>query len=93
MRSCDCSWCRIDKWNKFGNVVCLVVDGDIGSADLTSGIETKGDDDDDDCGMFAKNIDLLLQHKLDLISPKTYDSFALRDMVRRSGFSIIKACF
>ncbi len=66
-------WCRVDKWNKFANVVCVVAENcGFTGEELLTARDVEGP---------ARRLDGLLKHKLAVVSPASYDSTFAQDLM------------
>jgi hypothetical protein len=64
-------WCKVTKWNKFSNVVCVVVDNGFTGDELLYARDSID---------AAKKLDALLKFKVEVVSPASYGSTPAQDL-------------
>ena len=67
-------WCKLEKWNRITNVMCLIIDDGIGVRDFLEQRDIKGDNNP------ISGIGAIFPNKLEFLSPLSYDSNLARDL-------------
>ena len=63
------SWCKLDKWNRLTNVICLIVEG----LSVNDYIQHREEEP-------LSKIDCILESKLEFLTPLSYDSNVAKEL-------------